>query len=170
MVNQQLDHIYSMQMQVTKDVRDLANLYFMPERPQDERERGNPEYMKRTALATGAVEVVCALVNIFGVMHGLKTYSAQAAISSLTFTLNTNPFWVANVQYLMPLLNAAMNAFEDNNQIRSSDQPLWEGMYKRNKDVWLELLPAILFCLKGYGAMRDKSLEIKQAFTKFVNG
>lgn len=170
MVNESLDQIYSMQLRVAKDVRDLAVHYFMPERPQEERERGNPEYMKRVALASGAVEVICSLVNVFGVMHGLRTYSAEQAITNLTFTLNTNPFWVANVQYLMPLLNAAMNAFSDNIELKAKQQPLWENMYRHNKQVWLELLPAVMFCLKGYSAMREKSLELKQSFEKFLNG
>ena len=68
----------------------------------------------------------------------------------------------------MPILSAAVNAFQDNAQLTVNPSSLWEKMQYHNSSVWLEILPAVLFCLKGAPAMREKSLEIKQAFDKFL--
>jgi len=170
--NQELDNVLSMRVQVAADTRALAQHYLLPEKPKQVPGQPppveTPEFVRRMADASGAVEVICSLTNIFGVMTGFKNFSAESSISDLTFVLNTNPFWVKNATYLVPLLNTAINAFEDNRQLRAQNQPLWNGLEYHHRNAWLEILPAIVFVLKGYAEMRKVSLEMKQAFEKFL--
>lgn len=168
MVNQELDNLYTLRVQAVADVRALAQHYFTPTKPADPKDPAAAEYPRKQAEAALAVELVCSLVNMFGVMAGIKNYSGESAIADLTFTLNTNPFWVKNAAYLMPVLGAAVNAFQDNTLLKVNLSPLWAQMQYHNASVWLEVLPAVLFCLKGAAAMREKSLEMKQAFDKFL--
>lgn len=168
MVNQELDNLFTMRVQTVKDVRALAEYYFTPVKPADPKDPAAAEYPRKLAEAALAVELVCSLVNMFGVMAGLKNYSGESAIADLTFTLNTNPFWVKNAAYLMPILGVAVNAFQDNTQLKANPSALWEKLQYHNASVWLEILPAVLFCLKGAAVMREKSLEVKQAFDKFL--
>jgi hypothetical protein len=167
-VNPELDNLYTMRMQTVGDIRALAQHYFTPTKPIDPKDPAAAEFPRKQAEAALAVELVCSLVNMFGVMAGLKNYSGELAIADLTFTLNTNPFWVKNAAYLMPILGTAVNAFQDNTQLKANPSPLWEKLQYHNASVWLEILPAVLFCLKGAAAMREKSLEMKQAFDKFL--
>jgi hypothetical protein len=169
MVNrEEMDQMLAMRVRAVTDVRALAQHYFLPPKPTDPKQMDTPDFTRKMAHGTAAVELVCSLMNVFGVAAELRSFSGQSACADLTFGLNTNPFWVANSTYLMPLLNAAINGFNDNQALRESPQPLWSNLQYHNRNIWLELLPAILFCLKGYGAMREKSLEIKQAFEKFL--
>jgi hypothetical protein len=146
--------------------RELATYYFMPQKIEynDPKGLASPDFARKMANSTAAVEVVCSLVNSFGVMAGYQNYSSQMAISDLVFTLNTNAFWVQNASYLVPLMNAAVNAFLDSQELRLKDEPLWRDLDLHCRSCWLELLPAIMFCLKGYPEMRKVSLEMKQAF------
>lgn len=167
MINE-MDNLLSLRVQTVKDVRALAQHYLLPAPPADPKSTEGLEYPRKQAEAVLAVELVCSLVNMFGVMAGLRNYSGESAIADLTFTLNTNPFWVKNASYLMPVLGAAVNAFQDNVQLKANPSPLWDKLQYHNDSVWLETLPAVLFCLKGASAMREKSLEMKQAFDKFL--
>ncbi len=161
---EEMSNIASLKIGSAARVRELATHYLMPPKPQDEREKGSPDFIRKMAGATAAIEVMCSLVNAFGVMHGLRNYSSNAAIADLTFALNTNTFWIANSAYLVPLLNGAVNSTLDAELQLSENQPLWNYLQYHNKFCWLELLPAIVFCLKGYGEMRKVSLEMKKAF------
>jgi ABC-type glycerol-3-phosphate transport system permease component len=146
-------------------VRALATHYLMPNKADfDARQANNPEYARKMANATAAVGVVCSLVNTFGVMAGYENYVPQMAIADLVFILNTNTFWVQNATYLVPLLNSAVNAFNDTQELKAKNEPLWRDLVYHNNNVWLEILPAIVFCLKGYAEMRAVSNEMKQAF------
>lgn len=166
---QELDNILALRVQSLAEIRQLASFYFLPEKPAEIKDPAQAaDFTKKMANATGAVELVCSLMNVFGTMAGLKNYSSESAIVDLTFGLNTNPFWVTNAAYLMPLVSASINAFEDNRKLRTNPQPLWKNLELHQKQAWLEVLPAILYCLKGYGSMREKSLEVKQAFEKFL--
>ncbi len=168
MVNQELDNILTLRIQVTQDIRNLAQHYLLPQKPADPKEAGSELFVKKMALATGAVELVCSLMNVFGTMAGLRNYSGESAIADLTFGMNTNIFWITHDTRLMPIVSAAINAFQDNQQLRQQNQPLWAPLEYHNKNVWLEILPAIMLCLNGYPAMRKVSLEMKQAFEKFL--
>lgn len=168
MVNQELDQILALRVKVTQDVRELAQHYLIPAKPVDPKEVGSSDYIRKLADATAAVELVCSLVNVFGVMAGSKVYSGEAAIADLTFSLNTNIFWVKNAANLMPILSATVNAFLDNQKLKMVQQPIWNDLQYHHRTMWLEVLPAILLCLKGYSAMREQSLEMKQAFEKFI--
>lgn len=167
-VNQELDNILTLRVQTVKDVRALAQHFFIPPTPADPKSLEGVEFPRKQAEAALAVELVCSLVNMFGVMAGLKNYSGESAIADLTFTLNTNPFWIKNAAFLMPILSVAVNAFQDNTRLKANPSPLWEKLQYHNASVWLEILPAVLFCLKGAAAMHEKSLEMKQAFDKFL--
>lgn len=151
-------------------VRELAQHYLLPPKPIDEREKGSPDFIRKMANATAAVEVVCSLVNTFGVMQGLRNYSNGIAIADLVFALNTNTFWIANATYLTPILNVAVNAFLDNQHLQMENQSLWRELEYHNRTCWLEVLPAIVFCLKGYSEMRKVSLEVRKAFEPLLNG
>jgi ABC-type glycerol-3-phosphate transport system permease component len=146
-------------------VRELATHYLMPGKADfDPRNVGSPEYVRKMANSTAAVEVVCSLVNTFGVMAGYNNYIPQMAIADLVFILNTNTFWVQNAAYLVPLMNTAVNAFNDAQELKTKNEPLWKELVYHNNNCWLELLPAVVFCLKGYAEMRRVSVEMKQAF------
>jgi hypothetical protein len=167
-INQEQDNLLTLRVQTIADVRALAQHYFLPVQPADLKSLEGVEYPRKQAEAALAVELVCSLVNMFGVMAGLKNYSGESAIADLTFALNTNPFWIKNAAFLMPILSIAVNAFQDNTRLKASPSPLWEKLQYHNASVWLEILPAVLFCLKGAPAMREKSLEMKQAFDKYL--
>jgi hypothetical protein len=47
-------------------------------------------------------------------------------------------------------------------------EPIWDNLQYHNRNCWLELLPAIVFCLKGRLAMRKYSLEMKKTFEPFL--
>jgi hypothetical protein len=143
--------------------RELATYYLIPLKPTDQ-ERSSPDFIRKMANATAAIEVVCSLVNAFGVMSNYQNFSSQIAIADLVFVLNTNTFWVQNATYLVPLMNAAVNAFTDAQELQIKNEPLWKNLEYHCCNCWLELLPAIVFCLKGYPEMRKVSLEMKQAF------
>lgn len=145
-------------------VRELAQHYLIPDKVIDEREKSSPEFVRKMSNAASAVEVVCSLVNTFGVMRKVKNYSNETAIADLVFALNTNTFWIQNAAYLMPLMNAAVNSILDSKMQGLENQPLWKELEYHNKNTWLELLPAIVFCLRGYSDMRKVSLEMKKAF------
>jgi hypothetical protein len=170
MDNQTTDEFYAAKIQNVKGIRELAQHYLLPEKPATPAEQGSPEFNKKMALATGAVEVVCSIVNLFGVMRKNRMYSPESVIPDLVFALNTNVFWLANASYLMPILNASVNAINDNASLKLKGDASWGPLEYHNNNVWLELLPAVLFCIKGYPVMREKSLEMKQAFGKFING
>ena len=99
-VNQELDNILTLRVRTVKDVRALAQHYFIPPQPADPKSLEGVEFPRKQAEAALAVELVCSLVNMFGVMAGLKNYSGESAIADLTFTLNTNPFWIKNAAFL----------------------------------------------------------------------
>lgn len=165
---QDIDKVAEMRIRTVMEVRALAQHYLMPEKPTAEKDAGSPEFIRKLADSTAAVEVVCSLVNMFGVMTGLVYYSSEAAVTDLTFVLNTNQFWLKNSTYLMPLVSSAINAFSDNHKLREVPQPMWDSLAYHNRNVWLEILPAVVFCLNGHAAMRTVSLEMKQAFEKFL--
>jgi hypothetical protein len=165
----ELDNLLTVRVKMLSDIRELATHYFMPKKPEDQAKVGAPDFMKKVAEGAGAVEFVCSLVNIAGVMSGSRTYSGEQAIADLTFSLNTNPFWIKNSSYLMPLLSAFINASQDNDKLKQNSDPLWARMVYSHQALWLEVLPAIIFCLEGYPAMREKSLAVKQAFEKFIH-
>jgi hypothetical protein len=167
MVNHEIDSILSMRLQVASDIRALAQHYFLPPKSNDPKDN-TPEFARRLADGTGAVELVCSLVNVFGSLLGHRVYSAENAIADLTFSLNTNQFWVKNAANLMPIVSATVNAALDVPKLKLQSQPIWLDLEKHSKLMWLEILPAILLCLKGYSGMREQSLEIKQAFEKFL--
>jgi len=170
MVNQEIDNLLTLRIQATNDIRMLAQYYLLPEKLTEQPKDAivAAEYARKLAMATAAVEVVCCVVNMFGTMAGIKNFSSSNAIADLTFGLNVNTFWSANANYLMPILSMAVNAFQDNITLKAQQQPLWAPLEYHHSSSWLEVLPAILFCLKGYSAMREKSLEMKQSFEKFL--
>jgi hypothetical protein len=165
---EEISNIASLKIGSAARVRELATHYLMPPKPSDQ-EKGSPDYLRKLANATAAVEVVCSLVNTFGVMQGLRNYSNSMAIADLIFALNTNTFWIANAAYLTPILNISVNAFLDNQELGLQNQELWKGLEYHNRICWLEVLPAILFCLKGYGEMRKIALEMKKAFEPLLS-
>jgi len=150
--------------------RELATHYLLPERSglefdiQNKAPNSNPDFVRKMANATAAIEVVCSLVNTFGVMAGFANFNAQMAVADLVFVLNTNSFWVQNASYLVPLMNSSVNSFLDAQELRVKNEPLWKELEYHNNNTWLEILPAIVFCLKGYADMRKISLEMKKAF------
>lgn len=161
----------SMLVTTVAKTRELATHYLLPQRPglefdiKDPRgPNSNPEFVRKMANATAAIEVTCSLVNTFGVMAGFANFNAQMAIADLVFVLNTNTFWVQNAAYLVPLMNSAVNSFLDAQELKLKNEPLWKELEYHSNNNWLELLPAIVFCLKGYPEMRKISLEMKQAF------
>ncbi|MGB6976132.1 MAG: hypothetical protein WBE18_01550 [Gammaproteobacteria bacterium] len=161
---EEMSNIASLKIGSAARVRELAMHYLMPTKPASEQEKGSPDYVRKMANATAAVEVVCSLVNTFGVMVGLKNFSSGIAIADLVFALNTNTFWVANAAYLTPILNVSVNAFLDNGYLVMEGERLWDNLAYHNRTCWLEVLPAVVFCLKGYTEMRRISLEMKKAF------
>lgn len=167
---QELEGIAELRVKTVMEVRALAQHYLLPEKPTNEKELGAPEFMRKMADAAAAVEVICSIVNVFGVMTGLRHFSGDSAITDLTFVLNTNQFWLKNSSYMMPLVNSSVNAFSDNYALTEKPQPLWGALVYHNRNVWLELLPAVVFCLSGHSAMRKVSLEMKQSFEKFLRG
>lgn len=165
----ELDNLLALRLRVTEDIRKTASHYFLPaEKPADNNTFAQTEYSKKLAESHLAVELVCSLVNVFGVMLRSDIFSTEAAISDLTFSLNTNPFWVKNSSYLMPVLAIAVNGVLDAKKLRLKNEPLWSNLWYQSRNLWLEVLPAILFCLSGYAEMQKKSLEIKQSFEKFL--
>jgi hypothetical protein len=163
-----LDGIAVLRIKSADEIRKLAQHYLLPKKPTEQKDVGSPEFIRKMADSTAAVEVVCSLVNIFGVMANLRFFGSDMAIADLTFSLNTNVFWVKNANYLVPILNTSINAFMDNQTFLVIAQPLWDDLEYQSRNVWLEILPAIVFCLNGYSAMRSVSVEIKQSFEKFL--
>ncbi len=164
-----LEHVQetvSLRLKAMNDVRELCKKFLAPDLPSDQGQdgKGSPEYMRRLADSALAGEVVISLFNIFGVMSGSPNYSSENAVADLVFTLNTNPFWVKNDKYLMPIVNASINALVDNQELRFKPETLWARLEYHNKFMWLEILPAVVFCLYGYGKMRKISLEMKKTF------
>lgn len=172
MVNlEEFGNVAALKVSTINRVRELAKIYFAPQLNDNEKNSlGVPEAQKKISESVLAIEVVCSLANIFGVSQGFKNYSPEIALLDLTFTLNTNPFWVRNASYLMPLVNASINASLDGSmQLATPGDSLWDKLRYHHKNMWLELLPAVLYCLSGYKIMREKSLEMKKAF-EAING
>lgn len=157
----EIKNIAALKLNSAAKVRELASHYFMV--------TGETKEAKGLADSSAAVEVVCSIANVFGVMNGLRNFMPEQAITDLTFALNTNQFWIRNAQYLMPILNSAINASLDGRTQSLETGTLWGNMQYHNKFAWLELLPAIMFCLRGNTEMRRVSLEMKKAFEPLFN-
>lgn len=140
-------------------IRDAARHFFIPK--EDSKEAKD---MERMAAASYAIEVVVSLVNIFSALRSPGQANTFLAISDLTITLNTNPFWVRNAGHLTPLLIAAVNAAEDARELSVSAEPAWQSLETQSRNMWLEILPTLLFLCHGTAMMRLRSTEIKKTF------
>jgi len=150
-------------------LRERAKKFIMPDPPVSEDEKKSLDYQRRVAESLAALDVFMSLVNVSGTMIGSGNYSSITAIADLTFTLNTNPFWIKHAAYLVPVLNVVINAFMDANAMAlEAKEPIWEKLQYHNRNCWLELLPAIVLCLKGHLVMRKYSLEMKKTFEPFL--
>lgn len=141
------------------NVRDLAKKFLMPLEGSEDMK--NPRLV---ADAIGAVEVVVSICNMFRAL--ITSSSGRQSLWDLTFLLNSNPFWVQNRTFFMPLLIAAQNANMD--YVQGNTEPLWDKLYYHNKQVWLELLPMVVYQLHGPAKMQLVSLEMKKSFEAFV--
>lgn len=142
-------------------LREIAKKFLAPE--------GNEPEPRKLAESTAATEVILSIVNIFNAIYSNQRHASLTAIADLTFALNSNMFWVKNSGYLIPLLNGAVNAAMDFKDAQDKvPEPLWDKFEYHNKYAWLELLPAIVFLLYGFGKMRVCSTEIKKSFEAFV--
>ena len=159
--------ITSFLLSQNEKLRDIAKKFLIPEKVPEQDSR-------KLAEATAAVEVVLSVVNIFNTIYSNQRHTCLAAITDLTFALNSNVFWVKNSGYLMPLLNGAINAALDYKEAEEKlaeeklPEPLWDKFDYHNKFAWLEILPAIVFLVHGFGKMRVHSTEIKKSFEAFV--
>lgn len=151
------------------EMRQRASKFLMPDPPSSEDEKKSLDYQRRLADSLAALDVFMSLMNVSGTMVGSGNFSTIAAISDLTFALNTNTFWIKNASYLVPILNMAINAFLDFNVMAiGPNEPLWKELRYHNRNCWLEILPALVLCLKGHYTMRKCSLEMKKTFEPFL--
>ncbi|MGH7744024.1 MAG: hypothetical protein ACREQ5_04290 [Candidatus Dormibacteria bacterium] len=146
-------------------VRALANKFLLPketsEDTKDNLKMGN---------ALAAVEVVCSLVNVFSALLTTNPVFTQIAITDLTFGLNSNSFWVRNTGHLMPLFIASINGISDYNLMALENEPRWSDLRAQGKNLWLEILPTIVFLIHGYPRMKECSIEIKKSFASILDG
>lgn len=146
-----------------KHIRDLATKFLVPTEGTNESKDA-----KKMGDALAAVEVVISLVNIFNTVFNTSRTNLLDTIVDLTFTLNSNPFWARNSAYLMPLFTAALNSAMDYRDTENNKEPLWEKLRYHDRNMWLELLPAIMFLVHGYIGMRLVSNEMKKTFEAMV--
>lgn len=148
-----------------KKVRDLASNYLIPK-------EGSEAAKDAQKMAEGfaATDLVVSLFRIFQGLQNPAENSMYQMLSDLTFGLNTNPFWVRHAGTLMPLFIAAVNAANDARQLRINPEERWKGLEHQSRCLWVELIPAIIFLVHGYGAMQLASLEIKKSFLGLMYG
>jgi hypothetical protein len=166
---EQIDSIFKAHTEMFIGMRERAAQFLMPDPPSSEEEKKSLDYQRRLAESLAALDVFMSFMNVSGAMIGSGNFSTITAIADLTFALNTNTFWIKNATYLVPILNMSINAFLDANDMAIREQePIWDNLQYHNRNCWLELLPAIVFCLKGRLAMRKYSLEMKKTFEPFL--
>lgn len=163
-INQVREQVQAMAAEQSK-VREIAKKFLIP--AEDTKESKDPE---RMAMSIAAVEVVCSLVNIFGCLQSPTQNSAYALLTDLTTSLNTNPFWVRNQGSLATLLIASVNGANDARELSVGAEPRWDALREQSKNLWVEMLPQIVFMAAGYATMRLTSVEIKKTFLGLVNG
>ena len=146
-----------------KHIRDLANKFLVP--PEGTNESKDA---KKMGDALAAVEVIVSLISIFNTVFNTTKTNPLNAIADLTFTLNTNPFWIKNAGYLMPLFTAALNGAMDYRDTENNKEPMWDKLRYHDRNMWLELLPAIMMLVHGYIGMRAVSNEMKKTFEAMV--
>lgn len=145
-------------------VREIAQGFLMPK---TDEERKDP---LRMANCTAAVEVICAIFNIFFSLRTGTVNGAFTLTNDLVIGLNTNPFWVRNAGAIMPLMIAAVNAANDARELKTANESHWTGLQQQSENMWLEILPTVAFLCSGYGHMRLISVEMKKAFHGLMNG
>ncbi len=146
-------------------VRELAQMFLIPKEGSDDSKDA-----RKMAQGHSGAEV---MVTIYSIFHGLQHPAENAMfmlLNDMTAALNTNPFWVQNVGTLMPLLIAAVNGANDARELKVMNEPKWAALEQQARCLWVELMPAIIFIVHGYAAMRFSSTEIKKAFLGLMYG
>lgn len=158
MTDSTVQAVASLLSEATK-IRDLAQSFLMPVKDSPESKDN-----ERLAACAFAVEVVVSLVNVFTALRNPTPVNTEMVISDMVIGLNTNVFWIQKGGQLMPLLIAAVNADKDAKELKLRNESTWKDLEKQSANMWLEILPTIIFLTQGQYAMRAKSVEIKKAF------
>lgn len=146
-------------------VRAIAHKFLVPTKDSEESKDA-----RKMAQGYAASEV---MVTVFNIFRGLKTPSENAMfdlLNNMTIALNTNPFWAQYVGTLMPLFIAAVNGANDARELQVMGETKWNALQGQSKDLWVEIMPAIVFLVHGYAAMRLVSTEIKKSFLGLMYG
>lgn len=155
----------SAMMQENAKIRAIAHSYLVPKEGSDDSKDA-----RKMAQGHAASEV---MVTIFGIFNGLRTPSENAMytlLNDMTVALNVNPFWAQYASTLMPLFIAAVNAANDARELKAGNEVKWSNLQQQSANLWVELMPAIVFLVHGYGAMRLASVEIKKSFLGLMYG
>lgn len=146
-------------------IREAAKQFLVPKEGSEEAKDN-----ARMATAYYAVEVVCSIFNVFASLRSPNSLNTFMAVSDLTISLNTNPFWVRNAGHLTPLLIAAVNAANDAREIDAVQEPRWKSLKEQCENNWLDILPTIVFLTHGQAIMRITSVEMKKTFLGLIYG
>jgi len=152
-------------MAENKKLRDLAHAYLVPKEGSEESKDA-----RRMAMAYGAAEVVVSLYSMFQGLQAPSENTQFNLLNDLTLALNTNPFWGQHAGSLMPLFIASVNAANDARQLKLEGEPRWKDLETQARNLWVEMLPAIVFLVHGYAAMRVASLDIKKTYLGLMYG
>ena len=154
-----------MLMADNKRVRDVAHAYLVPKEGSEESKEA-----RRMAMAYGASEVIVSLFSIFQGLQAPNENTMFNLLNDLTLALNTNPFWGQHAGSLMPLFIASVNAANDARQLKLENEARWKDLEAQARNLWVEMIPAVIFLVHGYGAMRVASVDIKKTFLGFTYG
>lgn len=152
-------------MAENKKLRDIAHAYLVPKEGSDESKDA-----RRMAMVYGAGELI---VSLYGIFQGLQAPTENTMfnlLNDLTLALNTNPFWGQHAGALMPLFIASVNAANDARQLKLENEPRWKDLEAQARNLWVEMIPAIIFLVHGYAAMRVASVDIKKTFLGLMYG
>lgn len=146
-------------------IRQIAQGFLVPKEGSEESKDA-----RRMANGFAAAEVVISIYNIFQGLRNPSENAMYSLMNDLTLALNTNPFWVQHAGALMTLFIAAVNCANDARQLKLENDPRWKDLETQSRNMWVEIMPYIIFQVHGYAAMRATSLTVKKTFLGLMYG
>jgi len=78
----------------------------------------------------------------------------------------TNPFYMNNFVALQSVMVAGINAWLDSVKLEKENNMTAKAQAYVLRDWYMELINVVIHITRGYGTMRQLSLEIREFFTK----
>ena len=128
-------------------------------------------YIREEAAQGVVASLLCAVRTVDAVLKGqvddeVKS-SAVQILFDFTAGLNSNPFWLRNAGYLMPVFTNAVAGWLHSYRYAKPDATAEEKItFLVARNVLAETAVAVLYCERGAKALAEEGAQLREAIMK----